>query len=148
MKTLLASVIAFASILILLAAGSPSGAAYQRPSSPRSPSPSRGAPTQPETFDVIKIGDDFKVIRHSELAGLKKSTADDYKKDMKAYQDAKKELAKSKDKDKSAMPTKPVKHTPQLLKGSLKTQEDADAWLAKHLEEKKDAPKSPKTASN
>jgi len=141
MKSLLVSAIAIASMLILSAAGAPGLAA-----SPRSPSPSRSGSTKAEAYSVVKIGDEVKVIKKSDLSGLKKSTADEDKKDLKAYQDAKKEFSKSK--DKSAMPKKPVKRSVHVLKSSLKTQQEAEAWMSKYLEGKKDGPKAGKTASN
>jgi len=141
MKSLLVSAIAIASMLILSAAGTPGLAA-----SPRSPSPSRSGSTKAEAYSVVKIGDEVKVIKKSDLSGLKKSTADEDKKDLKAYQDAKKEFSKSK--DKSAMPKKPVKRSVHVLKSSLKTQQEAEAWMSKYLEGKKDGPKAGKTASN
>jgi hypothetical protein len=141
MKTLLVSAIAIASVLILIAAESPSLAA------PRVAAPRSAAPTKTETFDVVKIGDEVKVIKKSELVGLRKSTAEEDKKDLKTYQDAKKELSKSKDKDKSAMPKKPVKRTVLVLKASFKTQEEAEAWKTKY-EEKKDASKDAKKPGN
>ena len=127
MKSLTALMISAVCAILVSAAGTSSLAAI----------PSRPAPgaAKADLYDVVKIGDDLKVIKKSELVGLKKSTADENKKDLKAYQDAKRSATKSK--DKSAMPPKPVKRSVVVLKASLKSDAEAEAWLDKYLKDKK-----------
>jgi hypothetical protein len=141
MKSFAVAIIAIVSLLTINATAVPSQAASQR----HAPPSRAGAGAAKEVFAVVKIGDDVKIVKKSEVAGLKKSTADEDKRDQKAYQDAKKEAAKSK--DKSAMPKKPAKRSVQVLKSSLKTEQEAATWMEKYLASKKDGPKSGKTAS-
>jgi hypothetical protein len=106
----------------------------------------RAAAPKTETYSVIQVGEDIKVIKKSDLAALKKSNAEDYKRAMKEYNDAKKEAAKSKDKaaDKTAI-EKPVKQKiVDLAKKSFKTDQEATTWMENHLDSKKDQPKTDK----
>lgn len=97
-----------------------------------------------ETYSVVQIGDDIKVVKKSELAALKKSNTEEYKKAVKEYNAAKKEAAKSKDKDKPAL-EKPVKRKiVDLAKKTFKTEQDANTWMENNLQSKKDEPKTDK----
>jgi hypothetical protein len=78
----------------------------------------------------------MRVIRKSELTGLKKSTAEEDKKAKKEYDEAKK-AAKTKE-EKADLGKPPVKRVVKLVPGSpsFKTEEDANDWL----EQKKGEP--------
>ncbi len=105
----------------------------------------RTATPKPETYSVIQIGDEMKVIKKSELAALKKSAAEDYKRAMKEYKETKKEAAKNKDKatDKPAL-EKPVQQK-IVIKKTFKTEQEANTWMENHLQSQKDEPKTGKT---
>ena len=47
----------------------------------------KAAAAKPETYDVVKIGDEVQIIRKSDLASLRKSTAEEDKKAKKEYDD-------------------------------------------------------------
>jgi predicted transcriptional regulator len=141
MRSRLAPVIAIVSIIILGVAGATAFATSQRHAPPN-----KAGSAKAETYDVVKIGDDVKVIKKSELAGLKKSTADEDKRLLKEYQDSKKGTGKSK--DASGTVKKPVKRSVLVLKASLKTDQEAQDWLTKYLKDKKGGSKTAKGASN
>ena len=106
---------------------------------PRTPVP------RAETYSVVQIGDEVKVVKKSELAALKKSAAEDYKRAMKEYKDAKKEAAKNKDKstDKPAL-EKPIQQK-IVVKKTFKNEDEAKAWVETHLRSQKDEPKTGKS---
>ena len=79
---------------------------------------------------MVQIGDDVQIIKKSDLAGLKKSTAEEDKKAKKDYDEAKK-AAKSKE-EKADLGKPPLKRKVIVLKGSFKTEDDAKDWLEKH----------------
>jgi hypothetical protein len=100
-----------------------------------------------ETYTVIQVGSEVTAVPKSQLNEQKKQLADRYKKDLKAYETAKKEAGK--DKEKVADLVKPVKHdyTMKILKSSLKSREDAQTWIEEHpLDEDSGDAKAPKTA--
>ncbi len=107
------------------------------------PKTGKTATPKVETYSVVQIGDEAKVVKKSELVGLRKTAAEDYKRAVKDYNTAKKEATKSKDKDKSA-PEKPVKRKiVDLAKKTFKTEQEANTWLDNYLQEpKKDDSKS------
>jgi len=105
----------------------------------------KAATPKVETYSVVQIGDEAKVVKKSELASLRKTAAEDYKRAVKDYNTAKKEAAKSKDKDKDkSAPEKPVKRKiVDLAKKTFKTEQEAGTWLDNYLQEpKKDDSKS------
>ena len=67
----------------------------------------KGAAAKTETYAVVRIGDDVQIVKKSDLANLKKTTAEEDKKAKKDYDDAKK-AAKSKE-DKADLGKPPVK---------------------------------------
>ena len=85
-----------------------------------------------ESYSVVQVGDEIRVVRKSELANLKKSVAEDYKRDMKIYQDSKK------GKDKAAT-TKPIKSEVKILKQTCKTEQEANEYRDKLMAEKSGA---------
>jgi hypothetical protein len=92
-----------------------------------------------DTWAVVQIGDEVKIIKSSELKNLQKTAKEEYEQDMKAYKEAQKESSKSK--DKVSVP-KPVKHSPRILKRSCKTEQDANDARDKILEEREGKDKS------
>ena len=96
--------------------------------------------TKTETYAVIQIGEEIKVVPGSQLASEKKRVAEDYKREMKAYQDSKKEAGKGK--DKVEIP-KPVQKKVKVLKSSCKNQKEAIEYREKLLQDK-DEPKTKK----
>ena len=109
-------------VSLLTAAGN--GAAGTRKSA------EKGAAGKPETYAVIRIGDDVQIIKKSDLANLKKTTAEEDKKAKKDYDEAKK-AAKSKE-EKADLGKPPLKRKVILLKGAFKTEDDAKDWLEKN----------------
>ena len=99
-----------------------------------------------ETYSVVQIGEEVKVVKKSELTTLRKSIATEDKQAAKAYEEAKKASGKDKDKDKNNSElVKPVKRKIKVLKGSLKTEQEANDWMEKHLQQQeKDGPKAKK----
>jgi hypothetical protein len=82
-----------------------------------------------ETYAVIQIGEEYKVISQSQISSEQKRVADKYTQDMKSWKDSKK-------KDKGE---KPEKLTVKVLKRSLRTQQDAQEYCDKLKEKKDDA---------
>ena len=99
------------------------------------------AKTKAETYAVIQIGEEIKVIVGSQLASEKKRVAEDYKRDMKAYQDSKKNAGKGA--DKVEVP-KPVLKKVKVLKSSCKSEKEAIEYRDKLLQDK-DEPRTKKT---
>jgi len=109
------------------------------------PKTGKATTTKPETYAVVQIGDEAKVVKKSELVTLRKTATEDYKRAVKDYGTAKKEAAKSKDKDKDKTPLeKPVKRKiVDLAKKTFKTEQEAGTWLDNYLQDpKKDDAKS------
>jgi hypothetical protein len=100
-------------------------AAPARAATPKAPAGAH-TPKTNETFIVVQIGDDKKIIHASELTTEKKRVADDYKKAMDDYKTAHKT-------DKNA--EKPKKLIVKKLPKTFKTQQDAQDYLDK-LDEK------------
>ena len=81
-----------------------------------------------ETFDIIKVGEEMKVVSATELATMRKKAAADHKKAMDEYEKAKKEAEAAK---------KPFTQKPPhaaaitVEHADFATKEAADAELAK-----------------
>jgi len=97
--------------------------------------------TKAETYAVIQIGEEIKVVPGSQLAAERKRVAEEYKRDMKTYQDSKKDSGKGK--DKVEIP-KPVQKKVKVLKPSCKNEKEAIEYRDKLLQDK-DEPKVKKT---
>jgi hypothetical protein len=78
--------------------------------------------TAPEVFAVVQIGDEIKVIRNADILTETKKVTEDYKRDMKKWQEDKKSDPKAE---------KPKKLTLKVLKRSIKTKEEADEFCTK-----------------
>jgi hypothetical protein len=79
-----------------------------------------------ESYMVVEVGGEYKVIRTSALKDEKKRLEDDYKKAVDLWQDEIKAGSKS---------DRPVKKIILVKKGGFKTQKGADDYVAK-LKEK------------
>jgi hypothetical protein len=100
-----------------------------------------------ETYSVIQIGEDIKVVTTSEKTSLTKKAQDDYKTDLKKYQDAKKDK-KNTDANSLKMPDK-KDYTVKVLKASFKTQDDAQKFADDKINERdKGNAKKPTSANN
>ncbi len=116
------SAVFFAVSLALILSAAPSNAQTKK----------KSAPPKVESYAVVRIGDEFKVVQGSELAGLNKKTAEEDKRLMKAYEDAKKNPRR----DMGNMElVKPTKRTVKILKKNIKNREDAQDWQKKYEEE-------------
>jgi hypothetical protein len=96
---------------------------------------------KPESYIVIQTGDEFEVIKLSELAARKKKVTEKFQQDQKAYKQAKTDAIKTKEK----FDQKPPKLVlPKKVGATFKTQADAEAYRDKRekaLEEQKTTPK-------
>jgi hypothetical protein len=99
------------------------------------PSRSAAAPDKPPRqnnvpFVVVQVDADYQLVRRNEVAQFQKTVNEQYKEDLKAYQEAKKAAAKEKQKFDEPMPKKPkIKVHP----GSFKTEEEANAYIEKAM---------------
>jgi hypothetical protein len=99
-----------------------------------------------ESYSVVQIGEDIKVITSTEKTTLTKKAEDDYKKDLKNYQDAKKDknnheanaLKKPDHKD----------YTVKILKANFKTQDDAQKFADDKIKERDKGATKKTTAGN
>jgi hypothetical protein len=79
-----------------------------------------------ETYTVVQIGDDIKVVKKSELTTLQKTTTEEDKKTLKAYEDAKKEAKKNHEKYDAPKPL--PRKVKKLSSKPFKTIEEANEW--------------------
>lgn len=93
-----------------------------------------GAKTANETYSVIQIGEDIKVVSNSEKISLTKRADEDYKSDLKKYNDAKKD----KNNHDANTLKKPDKkdYTVKILKANLKTQDEAQKFADDKIKER------------
>jgi hypothetical protein len=87
----------------------------------------KSAAPKNETYAVVQIGDEMRVIRKSELTGLKKSTAEEDKKAKKDYDEAKK-AAKTKE-EKAELGKPPASRKVIVKKQAFKTEQEANDWI-------------------
>ena len=109
----------------------------------RAPANARTPPVaKNESYSVIQIGEDIKVVSSSDKIKLTKQADDDYKKALKNYQDAKK--------DKNNHDPKPDKkdYTLKVLKASFKTQDDAQKFADDKIKERDKGKDKKTTAGN
>ena len=92
----------------------------------------KAAPPKVESYAVVRIGDEVKVVQGSEVAGLTKKTAEEDKRLMKAYEDAKKNPRRDMG---NVELVKPSKRKVTILKKNIKNREDAQDWQQKYEEE-------------
>ncbi|MEN6406367.1 MAG: hypothetical protein ABFC77_07845 [Thermoguttaceae bacterium] len=100
-----------------------------------------GAATKVETFVIVQVGDEVKVVPKSGLIELQRTINDTFKQDTKTYQEAKKEATKNKEKFDQPKPVKPVV---KKLKEGIKNEQEANQEAAKFQDklasQKKDHP--------
>ncbi|MCE5303625.1 MAG: hypothetical protein LLF97_11025 [Planctomycetaceae bacterium] len=96
-----------------------------------------GATPKAETFMIVQVGDEFRVIPKSSLTELQRSVKDTYQQESKSYQEAKKEATKKKEKFDQVKPVKPVVKS---IKAGFKDEQQASQEAAK-LQEKLDLQK-------
>jgi len=92
----------------------------------------KSAPAKAESYAVVRIGDEVKVVQSSELANLNKKTAEEDKRLMKAYEEAKKNPRRDMG---NVELVKPSKRKVTILKKNIKNREDAQDWQKKYEEE-------------
>jgi hypothetical protein len=98
-----------------------------------------------DTYCVVQVGDEVSVARKSDVAGLRKSAAEEDKRAMKEYEAAKKEAKKNKEKFDTPKPTlRKVK----ILKDGFKTEQEAADWKDKRGEGKEDKPARKKSGNS
>jgi ribosomal protein L14E/L6E/L27E len=94
--------------------------------------PGAAAGGKAEQYAVIQIGEDVKAVPKSRVNEEKKRIADQYKQDKKAYDEAYKAAIKNKEKPDMPKPDKKA-YTVKVLKTSMKTEQDANAWIENYL---------------
>ena len=95
----------------------------------------KAAAQRKELYMVVQVGNDVSVIPKSQLTEEKKRIAQQYKEETKSYEQAKREAVKKREKIALA---RPIKHTVKVLKNGLKSQQEADAWKEKFLEDREE----------
>lgn len=106
-----------------------------------------GARGAKETYAVVAVGDDVRVVTQSSIASLKKQNEDDYKQDTKKYQEAKKD----KNNPVANKLKKPDKkdYTVKSLKSNIKSKEEADKFADEIIKERgKSGGKKTSTGNN
>jgi hypothetical protein len=93
----------------------------------------KGKTPKPESYIVIQTGDDFEVVKQSELAARKKKASEKFQQDLKAYQTAKKEAVKTK--EKFDMPRPVETRIKRVGSKTFKTQADAETFRDNHVKE-------------
>ena len=133
-------------IIVVLAPGI---YAYQGPISPTPPThgrPATAAKAANETYAVVQVGEDIKVVSSSEKATLKKKADEDYKADLKKYNEDK----KGKNNHDTSASKKPDKkdYDIKVLKASFKTQEEAQKFADEKIKEREKGGTKKTTAAN
>jgi hypothetical protein len=85
-----------------------------------------------ETYVVVQVGEEFRVVAKSDYKSLPKMIRDEDNKAKKEYDEAKKAAIKNKEKFDTP---KPLPRKIHKIGPSFKTEDDAKAWLDKHQEE-------------
>jgi hypothetical protein len=131
-------VLVFGILLVL----SKSSQAYQTQHSPatspadRTPANAKTAPgAKNETYYVVQIGEDIKVVSSSEKTNLTKRADEDYKLDLKKYNDAKKDK-NNHDANTLKKPDKIKDYTVKILKANFKTQDEAQKFADDKIKER------------
>jgi hypothetical protein len=109
------------------------------------PNTAAAAKAAKETFSVVMIGDDIKVVSTTEKANLTKKLKDDYKQDLKKYTDAKKDK-KNPDASSLKKPDEKEYSIKTLSKSPFKSEEDAQKFADEEIQKHSKGVK--KTASS
>ncbi len=80
----------------------------------------------PEQWVVVKIGDDYKAIRSTEVSNEKKKLADDYKKALEDWKDLRKSDPKA---------PRPMRVKFKIVKSGFSTEKGAKEYIDKVVEE-------------
>lgn len=91
----------------------------------------RGSATKSESYSVVQVGEDVKVIPKSKANEEKKRIANQYKQDKKAYDEANKAAKKNKEKLDMAKPN--VKDYSFKVLKTFKSEQEANDWLENYL---------------
>ena len=130
---------------------SDSSSAYLQPAnhagSPttRTPTATPGAKAAKETYSVVLVGDEIRVVSTTEKLNLTKKLKDDYKQDLKKYLEAKKDK-KNPDANSLKKPEEKDYAVKTLSKSPFKSQEDAQKFADEEIQKRSKGAK--KTASN
>jgi hypothetical protein len=102
------------------------------------PETSKKAPSKKEYWAVVQVGEDFEVVKKSELKTFTKGFEDRYRADMKAWNDSKKAAHKAKEKFDAP---KPVKPKVKVIRKNFKFEAEAKthATMLKNRQAKKGA---------
>jgi hypothetical protein len=84
----------------------------------------KGGSTETESFAVVQIGSDVRIVRQARLAALQQRLEDDYQSQLQSYEEARKAAARNKQKFEGK---KPVKEAFKVLGKDLKSEEEARA---------------------
>jgi hypothetical protein len=103
------------------------------------PHPSKTSSSKTQSFTVVQIGDEYKVINSSSLADEKKRVNDDNKKKRDEWEDERKADPSLK---------RPVTLVVKVIKSGFKTQKGADEFVVKLKEKDKEEGKDAKDAKD
>jgi hypothetical protein len=126
--------------------------AYQQPPAThavtpntRTPAATQAAKAAKETYSVVLVGDEIRVVSTTEKLNLTKKLKDDYKQDLKKYTEAKKDK-KNPDASSLKKPEEKDYAVKTLSKSPYKSQEDAQKFADEEIQKRSKGGK--KTASN
>ena len=105
----------------------------------------KSATPKTETYVVVQVGDDIKVVTKTDLKTLQKRTDDEDKQNLKKYEDAKKEAKENK--EKFDMPKPLPRKVKKLSMETFRSQRAAETWR-ENYELKKEESKTTKKATN
>ena len=109
--------------------GQPGGTSNGRSGKPKKKQKTKA--TKQEVYAVIQVGEKIKVVLGTQVASEKKKAVEDYKQDLKDFQDSMKEAGKNK-----VDISKPVQKQVKVLKTSCKNKGEANSFAQKFLQEK------------
>ncbi|MGA2798387.1 MAG: hypothetical protein ABSE63_12465 [Thermoguttaceae bacterium] len=87
-----------------------------------------------ETYYVVQIGEDIKVVTNTEKTSIKKKSEDDYKSDLKKYNDAKKDK-KNADANSLKKPDR-KDYDVKVFPKTFKTQDEAQKFADDKIKER------------
>jgi hypothetical protein len=128
------------SACVLFAAMAPAFVSAQEPAkqppAATKQEPAKTTPAKTSTWDVVKVGEDIKVMESTETAATKKKIDAEFDAAIKKYNDAKKA---AEDGGKTFDGKMPTKQSVTVLAASLKSKDDANKEMAKLVAEAKKA---------
>jgi hypothetical protein len=130
-------------MLVLMAVVASLAASAGNGAEPRAAKAKAAAP-KVESYVVVQIGDEVKVVTKSELKNLTKTVRDEDKKRKEDYEKDKKTAAKNKEKFDTPKPS-----TRKVTKlKEFKSEQEANDWLEKHPRGKEEEGKTAKKTAN